>query len=87
MESLWDSYTNFLAVALNNIHMVLDCNIILGGYVGSYAEPYMSDIWRKASERDTFADDERFVESCRYGIGAATLGAALEVIENFVKEI
>ena len=87
MESLWDSYTNFLAVALNNIHMVLDCNIILGGYVGSYAEPYMSDIWRKASERDTFADDERFVESCRYGIGAAALGAALEVIENFVKEI
>ena len=66
--------------------MVLDCNIILGGYVGSYAEPYMSDIWRKASERDTFADDERFVESCRYGIGAAALGAALDVYKRQEQE-
>lgn len=87
VEEIWDIYTNFLAVALNNIHMVLDCKIVLGGYVGSYAEPYMPDIWRKVSERNTFTDDERFVDSCRYKLGAAALGAALEVIENFVKEI
>lgn len=87
VEEIWDIYTNFLAVALNNIHMVLDCKIILGGYVGSYAELYMPDIWRKVSERNTFTDDERFVNSSRYKIEAAALGAALEVIENFVKEI
>ena len=83
-KRLWDVYTDFLAVALNNIHMILDCNIILGGYVGSYAEPYMPDIWRKVLERNTFADDGQFVNSCKYGIA---LGAALQVIENFVKEI
>lgn len=86
-KRLWDVYTDFLAVALNNIHMILDCNIILGGYVGSYAEPYMPDIWRKVLERNTFADDGQFVNSCKYGIGSAALGAALQVIENFVKEI
>lgn len=27
---IWDVYTGYLAVALNNIHMLLDCDIILG---------------------------------------------------------
>lgn len=84
---LWDSYTGFLAVALNNIRMVLDCDIVLGGYVGSYVEPYLPDLWKKVSERNTFTEDVQFVKSCKYQVGAAALGAALEVIENFVKEI
>lgn len=86
-SEIWDAYTDFLAMALNNIHMVLDCDIVLGGYVGSYVEPYLPDIWRKVSERNTFTEEQQFVKSCRYQIGAAALGAALEVIENFVKEI
>ena len=84
---IWDVYTGYLAVALNNIHMLLDCDIILGGYVGSYAEPYLSDIWNKVSERNTFTEDHQFVTSCRYKVGAAALGAALEVIENFIRQI
>ena len=85
--SVWDSYTGFLAVALNNIRMVLDCDIVLGGYVGSYVEPYLPDLWKKVSERNTFTEDVQFVKSCKYQVGAAALGAALEVIEDFVKEI
>lgn len=84
---IWDVYTGYLAVALNNIHMLLDCDIILGGYVGSYVEPYLLDIWNKVSERNTFTEDRQFVNSCRYQVGAAALGAALEVIENFIKQI
>lgn len=84
---IWDAYTGYLAVALNNIHMILDCDIILGGYVGSYAEPYLADIWNKVSERNIFTEDRQFVNSCRYKVGAAALGAALEVIENFVRQI
>lgn len=75
------------AVALNNIRMVLDCDIVLGGYVGSYAEPYMSDIWNKVSKWNTFSEDRQFVISSRYKVGAAALGAALEVIESFVRQI
>lgn len=86
-EEIWDVYTGYLAVALNNIRMLLDCDLILGGYVGSYVEPYLPDIWKKVSERNTFTEDRQFVISCRYKVGAAALGAALEVIENFVKQI
>ncbi|MDO4333548.1 MAG: ROK family transcriptional regulator [Eubacteriales bacterium] len=84
---IWDVYTGDLAVALNNIRMLLDCDIILGGYVGSYVEPYLPDIWKKVSERNTFTEDRQFVMNCKYKVGAAALGAALEVIENFVRQI
>ncbi|MBM6742910.1 ROK family transcriptional regulator [Drancourtella massiliensis] len=87
VADIWDVYTGYLAVALNNIRMLLDCDIILGGYVGSYIEPYLPDLWNKVSERNTFTEDQQFVNSCRYKVGAAALGAALEVIENFVKQI
>lgn len=83
----WDTYTDFLAVAINNIRMVLDCDIILGGYVGSCSEPYIQDIWNKVAERNTFSEDRQFVKSCKYKVGAAALGAALTVIEHFVKQI
>lgn len=84
---IWDAYTGILAVAVNNIHMILDCDIVLGGYVGSYAEPYLSEIWNRVSERNTFTGDRQFVNSCKYKVGAAALGAALEVIENFVSQV
>lgn len=84
---IWDTYTDYLAVAINNIHMVLDCDIILGGYVGSYVEPYIQDLTNKISERNTFAEEHTFVKACRYKVGAAALGAALNVIEDFVKQV
>lgn len=84
---LWNRYTSYLAIAVNNIHMVLDCDIILGGYVGSYAEARIQDIWEKVSERNTFAESRPFVKACSYQVGAAALGAALRVTEDFVRQI
>lgn len=85
--SIWDMYTTYLAIAINNIHMVLDCDIILGGYVGSYIETYIQDICDKVSERNTFADGNSFVKACNYKVGAAALGASLQVIETFIEQI
>ena len=84
---IWDAYTDYLAIAVNNIHMVLDCDVVLGGYVGSYAEAYRKDIWDKVSERSTFEEKESYVRVCHYKVGAAALGAALQVIEAFVSQI
>nr|WP_317378245.1 ROK family transcriptional regulator [uncultured Faecalimonas sp.] len=83
----WDQYTNYLSIAINNIHMVLDCDIMLGGYVGSYVGEYISDIRKKVSDRNTFSEDGGFVKECSYKVGAAALGAALYVIEMFIEQI
>ena len=76
-----------MAIAINNIHMVLDCDTILGGYVGSYTEDYIQEIWSKVSERNTFSEESGFVKACRYKIGAAAPGAALQVMETFIEQV
>lgn len=84
---IWDRYTTYLAMAINNIHMVLDCDIILGGYVGSYMEGHIQDIKEKVVKRNTFEEDGSFVKVCDFKLGTAALGAALRVIENFIEQV
>ncbi|NBH84010.1 ROK family protein [bacterium C-53] len=84
---IWDSYTDYLAIAVNNIHMVLDCDIVLGGYVGSCMGAHLQELWDKVAKRNTFGEKEPYVKSCNYKVAAAALGAALKVIETFVSQI
>lgn len=83
---MWDAYTTYLSISLNNIHMVLDCDIILGGYVGRYMESHIQDVWRKVSARNIFAEG-MFLKTCNYKVGAAALGAALKLIEAFIESV
>lgn len=86
-KKLWEEYTTYLAIAINNIHMVLDCDIFLGGYVGSFTKPYISDIWKKVYERNTFEESIPFIKVGVYKMETSALGAALKVIEQFVEEV
>ena len=85
--SLWEQYTSYLAIAVNNIHMVLDCDIVLGGYVGSCMGEFIQDVRNKTLERNTFEEDGSFIRACRHKTGAAALGASLKVIELFVEQV
>lgn len=87
IRKIWDTYTTYLAMAVNNVHMVLDCDVVLGGYVGSYADAYTEDIWKKVAERNTFGEKDSYVRGCYYKIEAAALGAAMQLIEDFVRQI
>lgn len=84
---IWDSYTDYLAIAVNNIYMILDCDIVLGGYVGSCMGTHLQELWDKVAGRNTFGEKEPYVKACHYKVAAAALGAALKVIETFVSQI
>lgn len=84
---IWDSYTDYLAIAVNNIYMILDCDIVLGGYVGSHIGAHLWEVWNKVCGRNTFGEKELYVKACNYKVAAAALGAALKVIETFVCQI
>ena len=51
-------YMLYLAVTINNLYNILDCDVILGGYVGGYMEKYLDELRRMVSERCTFATME-----------------------------
>ena len=85
--ALWDRYASFLAMAVNNIHMVLDCDVVLGGYVGSCMGEYIRDVRKKAAERNTFGESGDFIKPCRHKTEAAALEAALKVMETFLEQV
>lgn len=86
-QKLWEDYTTYLAIAINNIHMVLDCDIVLGGYVGSFTRPYISHIWRKVCEINIFEEPIPFIRAGEYKMETSALGAALKMMEQFVEDV
>ena len=34
-QAVWREYLGYLAIAVNNLHMSFDCDVIVGGYVGA----------------------------------------------------
>ncbi|MDO7976533.1 ROK family transcriptional regulator [Oceanotoga teriensis] len=87
IKEIWDDYTTYLSIAINNINMILDCDVIIGGYVGSFIEPHIDSIKKKVAKRNTFSDDSSFIKNCSYKVATAALGAALNVIEKFIEQV
>lgn len=85
--SAWDTYLDHLSIVINNLHMILDYDIVLGGYVGSFLSPWLPRIRQLVSERNTFEENGDFVKVCTYQVGAAAYGAAMDVMEQFLRTI
>ena len=84
---LWEAYTSDLAMAVNNIHMILDCDVMLGGYVGSRIGAHIEQVREKAAGRNTFSEDGGYIRACSGGNRTAAMGAALGIIETFLEKI
>jgi predicted NBD/HSP70 family sugar kinase len=83
----WETYLDHLATQINSLRMLLDCKVIVGGYVGGFIEPYLGDLRRRLRELDTFGGDGAYVEACAYRLEASALGAALLHIEAYINTI
>lgn len=85
--NLWHEYLNYLAIAVNNLRMVFDCNVILGGYVGVYMDEHLDALREIISERETYQSNGLYISACRYKMHATAVGAALVFIERFLSNI
>ncbi len=85
--SLWDDYLEHLAITANNVHMLFDCDIILGGYIGEYIGDYIDDLRNKAKDLNSFADNADYLKESTYKKDAIAAGAALHFISGFLDSI
>jgi predicted NBD/HSP70 family sugar kinase len=84
---LWDEYLDHLSITVNNLHVLFDCTIILGGYVGGYIDKYMDELIRRAKELNSFQDNADYLKVCCYKTEAIAAGAALNFIADFIDTI
>ena len=80
-------YLLYLAIAVNNLRMQYDCDIILGGYVGAYMKPHIDDFREMVRQRNRFRDDGLFIHCCRHRYETAAMGAALFFVEQFIQNL
>ncbi|MEE0419908.1 MAG: ROK family transcriptional regulator [Lachnospiraceae bacterium] len=84
---VWEEYLEHLSVAIHNIRMCFDYEIVLGGYLGQYIEPRMGHLRRLLQEKNMFEEKADYVRACHYTMEAAAVGSALYYIEPFIKSI
>lgn len=87
LAEVWEEYLSHLAVVVNNLHMTFDCNVMLGGYVGSFLKEYGGELRERLANRNPFGQDASYLKFCRHKVGASAIGAALLWVERFIKSI
>ena len=86
--SKWDEYLRHLAILINNLHMVLEHTVILGGHVTPYfTKEDLTLIKKYVSERSTFDDDTSYIIQGKCLGDTVGIGSALPFIKEFIDGI
>lgn len=83
----WESYLYHLAVGINNIRMMLDCDVVLGGYMTEYLADSMARLREYLESLNPFERSAGYVHLSRQRKHAIPMGAALYFITRFLEEL
>ncbi len=86
-KARWDEYLDYLAVAVSNLRMAFDCDIVLGGYVGPFLAADMGELGRRVRAYNKFESDSAYLKACRYPQEAAAVGGALAFVEEYIESL
>lgn len=86
-DAIWKDYLDALSVGINNIRMIMDCPVVLGGIITSYFQQYLPDLCIRLRMLNCFEDDASYLHLGRCGDQANSIGAALHFIVEFINRI
>lgn len=87
-QKSWKEYLSYLASFINNLHVVIENTVILGGHVTPYfTEEDISNLRQKVFELSTFRDNTDYIIPGKCRVDAVSMGAALPFITEFLQEI
>lgn len=86
-EALLYDMLRHLAIAVNNIYMVLNCDVVIGGFLSEYLQPYLPVLRRYVLSASPFAKNADFVRLSALRHHITPLGAALYHVRAFVDSI
>lgn len=86
-QARWEEYLDYLAIAVSNLRMAFDCDIVLGGYVGPFLAPYIGELNERVMAYNKFESDSAYLKICRYPQEAAAVGGALAFVEEYIETL
>ena len=86
-SEVWNEYERHLVTEIHNIRMAFDCEVVLGGIVADYLEPYLPELKELLVQADPFASECSYLRIASDSKNCDILGAALGFIGDFLAEI
>ena len=88
VESIFNTFLENLALGINNISMVVDCEFIIAGVIEKYlTEEHLQKLSKLVKKAAAFDNIEFHYRHSVHGIKAASRGAALKLISEFLNSI
>ena len=82
---VWESFLSHLAVAIHNIRMLADCDIIVGGRIGSFMENHISELCDRVDELSVFADPAlEYIKVSGASADVTAAGAAISILNKTI---
>lgn len=87
-QKRWEHYLNHLAIAVNNLHMVIDSEVILGGHLAPYmTEADLNYITSRMQQITAFPEKESFLSLGKRKSSTVAIGAALYYTKDFLQNM
>ena len=86
-RELLDDYLIHLAIGIHNIRMVLNCDVVIGGFMSTFLEPYIPSLRKFLARYDKFDGDSSYLRLSRHGKYASLMGSAFYFVKDFLDEI
>ncbi|MGG3692524.1 ROK family transcriptional regulator [Heyndrickxia ginsengihumi] len=84
----WNTFLDYLAFSINNIHLVINRDFILGGHISPYLkEEDIAILHEKVYEKTAFPSNETFIYISRSTDNGVPIGAAIPFIQSFLNQI
>lgn len=84
VQDRWDEYLGHLAIMINNLRALYDCDILLGGYVGGRIGSDLPRLREMAGALDRYEGHGAYIHVSRYANRATASGAAIQMIDRFL---
>ena len=85
--SVWEDYKRYLVMGIHNIHMTLDCDVVLGGFLAEYLGPYLDELRGMLADMEPFETSSSFLRIDSHPRFDSVIGAAFYFIRDFLDSI
>ncbi len=86
-ESVFAKYIDDLTTGINNLYIMCDGNVVIGGPVAKYLLPYEDRIKRQLVEKYSFDTDASYFSFAKCNTEQSDTGAALTFLGDFISSI
>lgn len=85
---IWHEFLNYLAIAIDNIRMIVDCSFIIGGYLVQFMNDEDLELLKEYVIQRCFNKKlSLLMRPSRFGEKSPKLGAGIALVDSFLQSI